>query len=293
MSLRTTLLTSLVALASAREVPSNVKAFYDSITKQGSCKKVLASGFYSSDGDSGSYTYCGDHLDDYNVIYLQGKNGELVNMDIDCDGIQGGPADDGRCGSSGDTQSITSFQDTIEKYGTGQKDLDANAHSYIVFGNEGSKPDWPTFDPEEYGVRPLSVMAVVCNNKLFYGVWADENGDDGDYPMVGEASISLATACFGKSMNGNNGHSENDVLYIAFPGGDAVPGADGAAWTAKNFDDFEASISELGDKLIQRIGGNNNSSGGDYGGDDKDESDNGDDGNDSGACAARRLLKLR
>lgn len=73
--------------------------------------------------------------------------------------------------------------------------------------------------------------------------------------MVGEASISLATACFGTSVNGNSGHDENDVLFIAFPGSDAVPGADGADWAAQNYDDFEASITDLGNTLIQRLGG--------------------------------------
>lgn len=56
-------------------------------------------------------------------------------------------------------------------------------------------------------------------------------------------------------MNGNNGHDENDVLYIAFPGADAVPGPDGAKWNAASFEEFEASITGLGDKLIARIGG--------------------------------------
>lgn len=105
-------------------------------------------------------------MDDYNVIYLQGTGGALVNMDIDCDGIQDGPADDGRCGSSGDTQSQTSFMDTVAGYGTGQEDLDANAHPYVVFGNVGSKSDWATFDPQEYGIEPLSIMAAVCGDKL-------------------------------------------------------------------------------------------------------------------------------
>lgn len=73
--------------------------------------------------------------------------------------------------------------------------------------------------------------------------------------MVGEASISLATACYGKGMNGNFGHNANDVLYIAFPGSEAVPGAKGAKWNAQNFNDFENSITALGDRLIQRIGG--------------------------------------
>ncbi|KAH7171341.1 family 75 glycoside hydrolase [Dactylonectria macrodidyma] len=256
-SLRTPLVAAsvLVSLAAARSVPANVQSFYDAVVAQAKCNNVLASGFYSSDGDSGDYDYCGDHLDDYNVVYLQGKSGDLVNMDIDCDGIQGGPADDGRCGSSGDTQSMTSFMDTVAGYGTGQEDLDANVHPYVVFGNTGTKSGWATFDPQEHGIEPLSVMAVVCGDKLIYGVWGDENGDDGEYPMVGEASISLATACYGTDMNGNNGHAENDVLFIAFPGSDAVPGADGATWDAANYDTFEESITALGDELIQRLGG--------------------------------------
>jgi hypothetical protein len=198
-------------------------------------------------------------------------------MDIDCDGIQGGPGDDGRCGHSTDTQSTTSFSDVVQSYADGVADLNANVHPYVVFGNTGNKPGYVNFDPQKYGVRPLSVMAVVCNNTLvctpfsavseegfglahivtlrwqIYGIWGDENGDDENLPLVGEASISLATACFGDSMNGDNGHGENDVLYIAFIGKDAVPGAS-ANWSATSYDDFERSIQGLGDKLIKRIG---------------------------------------
>ncbi|KAG8417976.1 hypothetical protein J3458_005424 [Metarhizium acridum] len=250
-------LSALAAVAAARDVPANVKSFYNSIRGQGQCRNVLAGGFHSIDGDSGNFDYCGDHISDYSVIYLQGKNGQLANMDIDCDGIQHGPADDGRCGSSGDTQSVTSFADTLRGYGTGQRDLDANAHPYVVFGNTGSRKGYANFDPRKYGVEPLSVMAVVCNNKLIYGVWGDENGDDGPESMVGEASVSLATACFGRGVNGNSGHDDNDVLYIAFPGRDAIPRAKGAKWNAQNYDEFEDSIAGLGNELIQRIGGGN------------------------------------
>ncbi|KPM38292.1 hypothetical protein AK830_g8260 [Neonectria ditissima] len=260
-SLRTSLLASvLLGLAAARSVPANVASFRDAVVKQAKCNKVLASGFHSTDGDSGTYSYCGDHVSDYNVVYLQGTKGQLVNMDIDCDGVQGSAADDGRCGSSGDTQSVTSFQDVVAGYGTGQRDLDANVHPYVVFGNAGSKPGYKTFDPRAHGIKPLSVMAVVCGSKLIYGVWGDENGDDGAQAMVGEASISLATACFGSGVNGNSGHDQNDVLYIAFPGSDAVPGAKGADWSAKTYAKFEASITTLGDKLIQRLGTTKSSS---------------------------------
>ncbi|CAJ2514222.1 Uu.00g023410.m01.CDS01 [Anthostomella pinea] len=139
-------------------------------------------------------------------------------------------------------------------YNKGIKDLDANIHPYVVFGNVGGKDGFTGFDPAEHGIEPLSVMAVVCGDKLIYGVWGDENGVDGDKSVVGEASISLATACYVKdNINGNSGHDENDVLFIAFAGFDAVAGADGADWAAKNYDDFEASIEDLGDKLIGSI----------------------------------------
>lgn len=206
--LKAALLAALVAVAGARDVPSNVRNFYNSVRSKGDCTNKLASGFYSKAGDGGrefasicpysnpklseflfgsisvsifyeivlpqtnmsslesGASYCGDRIRDYNVIYLQGQNGNLVNMDIDCDGVQRGPADDGRCGSSSDTQSITAFQYLVESYGTGQRDLDANAHSYVVFGNDGTKPGWKKFNPRSYGIEPLSVMAVVCGNKM-------------------------------------------------------------------------------------------------------------------------------
>lgn len=58
-------------------------------------------------------------------------------------------------------------------------------------------------------------------------------------------------------MNGNQTHDENDVLYIAFTGSNAVPGADGAQWDADGFDTFESSLASIGDRLLQRIGGGN------------------------------------
>jgi hypothetical protein len=66
----------------------------------------------------------------------------------------------------------------------------------------------------------------------------------------------------GGSETGSS-HDDPDVLYIAFTGTDAVPGATGADWTADNFDDFHKSIVSLGDKLVKRIGGNNTGDGDD------------------------------
>ncbi|KAI0197981.1 chitosanase [Astrocystis sublimbata] len=243
-------LSAFVGASLARDVPQNVRDLYDSIVGQGACSNVLQGGFYALQDGSNDFTYCGDRD---GIIYQQGTNGALSDMDIDCDGVQGSPADDGRCGNSGDTQSITSFADTVRGYGKGVDDLDANIHPYVVFGNFGTNPGYTNFDPQEHGIEPLSVMAVVCGDQLIYGIWGDENGDDGPKAVIGEASISLATACFGDGITGNNGHDQTDVLYIAFQGQDAVPGADGAKWDASNFDEFEASIASLGDALVAQL----------------------------------------
>ncbi|TLS30594.1 hypothetical protein PpBr36_02522 [Pyricularia pennisetigena] len=250
------------AAAAARDIPENIKKLRESIIARGDCKKKLASGFRTVSEDKKTGSYCGDLLDSAGVIYQQMPGGQLSDMDIDCDGQQTGrQKDDGRCSKSKDTQAETSFADILKSYNVSIKDLNPFVHSYVVFGNEG-KPGWPQFRPNRVKtkngkkVEPLSVMAVVCGDKMFYGVWGDENGPDGDHPMMGEVGIGLATACYGSSeIDGDNGHSENDVLYLAFTGEEAVPGARGARWDASSFEEFESSLHPIGDSLIKRIDG--------------------------------------
>ncbi|KAI2615141.1 glycoside hydrolase family 75 protein [Hypoxylon sp. NC1633] len=254
MHSRTHLLVSLLlASAQARDIPSNIRHFYNSVVAQGSCNKPLQSGFYNmANSDDNSFAYCGDHIDDYGIIYTQGGHGKLPNMDIDCDGDIT-KNDDGRCGNAHSTQSTTAFKRFVEQYSNGVPDLNPFVHDYVVFGNSGDKPGWVTFSPRDYGMEPLSLMAVVCGDKLIYGIWGDSNGDDGVNSRVGEASISLATLCFGHGVNGEVGYDREDVLYIGFTGRDAVPGTS-ANWQAADHEAFEASITKLGDKLIKRIG---------------------------------------
>lgn len=208
-------------------------------------------------------------------------------MDIDCDGNQDGPGNDGRCDPTGDRQSTTAFEDTIVGYHAGISELNPYVHPYVVFGNdnENNRPGFVSFKPENYGIKPLSVMAVVCGEQLvrpphphhlspnrhlppphtfpsftnpsprgqIYGIWGDTNGADGSASLVGETSLALATACYGTSVNADNGHDATDVLYVAFKGDKAVPGAKGAKWNAKSYAEFEASIAGLGDSLVGGI----------------------------------------
>ncbi|CAG9944414.1 unnamed protein product [Clonostachys rosea f. rosea IK726] len=262
----TSLLFAAVPGALALDIPSNVKTFYDGLKAKGKCDKALATGFYNSQFEQGDMSYCGDHLDDYGVVYLQGP-GKFSNMDVDCDGAPNMSNGDTRCeGGAGTTVYATAIQPIIAGYNIGINDINTFDHSFVVFGNTGKPEEWPTFDPRTYGVSKASVMAVVCGDKMFYGVWGDTNGP-GVRPSVGEVSLSLATACYGQSMSGGSetgsSHDDPDVLYIAFTGTDAVPGATGADWTADNFDDFHNSIVSLGDKLVKRIGGNNTGDGDD------------------------------
>jgi hypothetical protein len=201
------------------------------------------------------------------VIYIQGRDGALANLDVDCDGTTppssntSTTANDGRCRAdlSPDLQPATSFRDILRGYNKPNvSDLNPYVHPYVVFGNAPGmrhRHGWRVFDPTKYGMRPLSVMAVLCPDKktLVYGVWGDTNGDDGEKPMVGEASLALGTACGGKRVDGNNGIDEDAVLFLGFTGDEAVPGPDGADWAAKDFDAFERSIEGLGDRLVQRV----------------------------------------
>ncbi|KAI6765940.1 hypothetical protein HG530_007010 [Fusarium avenaceum] len=222
---------SLCSVISAYDLPDKLKSLYDE-HKLGGCSKPLSETFPEG------AQYCGDIP---GAIFLKGS-GNYDNMDIDCDGANNSG---GACANDPSGQGITAFQGTVSSYGI--PDLDSHIHPYVVFGNDGS---WPSFDPQQHEVHPLSVMAVICNGKLYYGIWGDVNGGT----STGEASIAVADLCFpNEGLNGNMGHGEKDVLYIGFSGEDAVPGKTGAKWAATTRDDFSASIKILGDRLISKL----------------------------------------
>ncbi|KAM0451531.1 hypothetical protein ACHAPV_009960 [Trichoderma viride] len=214
--------------ASAFSLPANLKTIYNN-HKSGTCSNKLSGTF------SGGAVYCGDIP---GAIFLKGSSGNYDNMDIDCDGANKSA---GACANDPSGQSETAFKDTVKTFGI--SDLDANIHPYVVFGNEGGSP---SFNPSP-SMKPLSVMAIVCNNQVFYGIWGDTNGGT----STGESSLALGKLCFpNEGLSGDNGHDPKDVLFIGFTGSGAVPGKSGANWKAKNTNDFENSIKALGDKLV-------------------------------------------
>lgn len=85
-------------------------------------------------------------------------------MDVDCDGSSTPIDGDTRCNSSQDTIPETTFKSAVQKFGI--DDVNAYIHSYVVFGNQGSKDGFVNFNPQQYGMEPLSVMAVVCGDQL-------------------------------------------------------------------------------------------------------------------------------
>ncbi|KAI4136485.1 MAG: hypothetical protein L6R39_007764, partial [Caloplaca ligustica] len=149
-------------------VPTNVRSFYNRV-KPSTCTgtEKLKGGFYDQDGGSAQWSYCRKTFSDSgkHAIYLHGPSSKLANMDIDCDGDLSNPVD-GRCGSSTDTQGETAWKSEVQAASNNKiTDLNANIHPYVVFGNDRSDGG-ATFDPRSVGIKPLSVMAVVCGDKM-------------------------------------------------------------------------------------------------------------------------------
>jgi chitosanase len=161
-----------------------------------------------------------------------GKNGSAIvftaDMDVDCDGI------DYKCKGNPD----------------GQKETDLGALAayevpYIVI-------------PQKYVNTVMSklpgnnVVAVICDGKMYYGIFGDTNGDTPE--VIGEASWRFAQTCFPNgNINGNNGHAPADVTYIVYTGKDAVLPKD--ALTTNYVTSF-ATLKKMGDDFTSALAKN-------------------------------------
>ena len=88
--------------------------------------------------------YCGDHLADFNVVYFQSVLAALPTQYFD------GAA------------SLNSL-DTISLSKAEIQGLNPEVVPFVIFRNDNREL---SFDPEEYGIEPLSLVAIVCNNQL-------------------------------------------------------------------------------------------------------------------------------
>jgi len=217
------------------------------LTAQNGCANPISIKYSSGQGGADT-VYCKDNVS--GAIYLKDSGKGYADADIDCDGSGMGTGD---CGNDPSGQSMTAFKDLVQEYSNGAvDDLNTHIHNFVVLGNDNSAEEGDggkAFRPQEDAdIQPLSVVAVVCGKKLVYGVWGDVNGGK----LTGETSLSLAKQCFpNEELNGDSGHGDHDVLYLAFPGEDAV--AKKAKWGASSAKEFEASLASIGDKLVAKI----------------------------------------
>ncbi|KAJ5720446.1 uncharacterized protein N7483_008380 [Penicillium malachiteum] len=121
----------------------------------------------------------------------------VADMDVDCDGI------DYRCKKNQDGQPQTNFGA-----------LAAYEVPWIVI-------------PDKFGTQYRSVLpgnniaAVICDGKMFYGIYGDSDGDDPE--VIGEVSWLMTRTCFpNDNLDGSNGHTGLDVAYILFTGNNTV-----------------------------------------------------------------------
>lgn len=221
-------------------------------TQSKSCSDPLSPAYDTGvDGKSRDSVYCMEK--NSNVVFLKNQSGGFADMDIDCDGAGNGQ---GGCGDDPTGLGETSFKSELQGLtGGAVQDLDTNKHTFVVLSNfvsndapgDSRKP----FNIASVGVEPLSIVAVVCGNQMFYGVYGDQNGG----VVTGEASLSLGKLCFpNEGLSGNMGHGAKDVLYLAFPGAKAPSNV---SWKANDAKTFEASLAAAGDKLVARVGKSN------------------------------------
>jgi hypothetical protein len=135
-----------------------------------------------------------------------GLNGAVwwrADLDIDCDGAR-----TAQCNETTDPwfQNQTAMTDSQGEW------LDASTLPYVVV----PLSSW-RFDYESVGLQLGSVVAVIYNGRLEYGIIGDLGPED----MIGEASYAMAER-LGIDPDPATGGAAGDVVFIAFTGGAAT-----------------------------------------------------------------------
>ena len=157
---------------------------------------MISNGGYQSDDDDGAPA-------DIPVCGLAGAVFWTADMDIDCDGkmsAQCNPQTDG------------AYQDQTSAEDSQGDPLDAASLPYVVVPLPSAR-----FDYTQGGLALGSVIAVIYQGQVRYGVF----GDEGPENIIGEASYAMA-ASLGIDPDPAVGGSDGPVTYIAFTGPAAV-----------------------------------------------------------------------
>ena len=160
--------------------------------KLATCNKV-GGDFATDDGGAATISICG----------LPSAVFWKADMDIDCDGKISM-----FCNSMTDPsfQAQTSATDSHGNY------LDASMLPYVVVPLPSAR-----FDYTAAGLQLGTVIAVIYNNQVVYGVF----GDEGPANIIGEASHDMAQL-LGIDPDPATGGVDSGVTYIAFTGASAV-----------------------------------------------------------------------
>ncbi|KAF9239235.1 CAZyme family GH75 [Penicillium roqueforti] len=152
----------------------------------------------------------------------------IADMDVDCDGI------DYMCKEDADGLNQTNFGA-----------LAAYEVPFFVI-------------PDRFGTQYAkqlpgnNIGAVICDGKMFYGVYGDSNGATPQ--VIGEASWLMARTCFpNDNLNGNNGHGDADVTYIIFTGNNSV--LPSSALNTSYVTNFSI-LRSMGDRLVTSLAQN-------------------------------------
>jgi len=171
-------------------IPRELQSFVRQAFKARKCQHQLDTekdGFQSSGGSPNPH-YCGSSSKDTKAVWW------VANMDVDCDGTTKCPGN-----PDGQSQTAATFRGSF---------LDAAVVPYVVINQQSS------FNFEDFGLKLLSPVTVICNGKMFSAVIGDTNA----VSQMGEGSIALAKACFPHDNITGNNAAPNQVLYIAHSG---------------------------------------------------------------------------
>ncbi len=126
-----------------------------------------------------------------------------ADLDVDCDGKQSAQCN---------LQTDPDYMGQTAATDSNGDPLDAAALPYVVIPGRSSR-----FDFRAAGLQMGSVVAVIFNDRVEYGVL----GDVGPVALIGEASYRMAEV-LGIDPDPSTGGTEGGVAYIAFTGDPGV-----------------------------------------------------------------------